>query len=104
MSEEDRKTLKMNSDLSFNALGFLLQKLPWDIILIFKASHFVSIHNKRFGVGSREKFMSFTDSSIEALSKKSTMQFYFLKFQFYIRLALFEYFPYLFRMFYTDKE
>mmetsp|Transcript_9230 Transcript_9230/g.8161 ORF Transcript_9230/g.8161 Transcript_9230/m.8161 type:complete len:106 (-) Transcript_9230:169-486(-) len=58
---DEKQLLKISNDLSFDNIGFLLQKLPWELILIFKASHFISIHNKKFGIGNRHKFLYFTD-------------------------------------------
>lgn len=59
--KDEKQMMKISNDLNFDNIGFLLQKLPWDLILIFKASHFVSIHNKKFGIRNRHKFLHFTD-------------------------------------------
>lgn len=58
---DEKQLLKATNDLNLDNIGFLLQKLPWDLILIFKACHFVTMHNKKFGVKSRERFLHFTD-------------------------------------------
>ncbi|CAI2365922.1 unnamed protein product [Moneuplotes crassus] len=99
---DEKQLLKVSNDLSLENIGFLLQKLPWDLILIFKACHFVTIHNKKFGIKSRERFFRFTDHCMISLSNNSRMSYYKMKLSFYLKLFFLEYFPRIFRLLYTS--
>ena len=103
---EEKLALKIKNDLNFDNVGFLLQLIPFEVLLIFKAMHLVTVHNKRFGVRNRLKFMRFTDEAINALSLSSslTMAYWRYRLTFLIRVFLFEYFPSIFQFFFRRSE
>lgn len=64
LAEEERKFIKENEEFDLDKVGILLQKLPTDIVFIFKAMHIISVHNVRAGGTSRERMLTFSDYSI----------------------------------------
>ena len=99
MTSEEVKVLKGNNDLNLESIGFLLQKLPWNIILIFKATHLITIHISKFGSTDRTKFLRFSNYWIQALSKSnSSLTYWYLKLNLYFKLFLFEYWFPLFKL------
>lgn len=105
MTNEEIKMLKTNDDLNMENIGFLLQKLPWDIILIFKATHLITIHNKKLGASDRTKFMRFNHYCLKALAgTDSRLSYWTLKFTLYFKILLFEYcFP-VFKLFFGTPD
>ena len=104
-TQEEKDYMKSRNDLDFDSIGFLLQKLPWEIILIFKATHLVSMHNKRFSFNHRMKFLRFTDYWILGLllGNYSSFRYWTMKLSFMIKVLLFEYFPSIFRYFFNNE-
>ena len=50
---EEKKFLLDNNEGNLEKIGFLLQKLPTDLVFIFKAMHIVGLHNFRAGGSTR---------------------------------------------------
>ena len=92
MTKEEVKMLQDNDDLNLENIGFLIQKLPWDIILIFKATHLITVHIGKFGANDRTKIFRFSDYCIEGLTNnKNSVSFWFMKFILMFKILLFEY-------------
>lgn len=52
---EEKEFLLGNDEVNMDKIGMLMQKLPTDLIFIFKASHIVSVHNRRAGGDTRHR-------------------------------------------------
>lgn len=59
MTSEEIKILRQKDDLNMENIGFLIQQLPWDIILIFKATHLINVHISKFGEEDRTRILRF---------------------------------------------
>lgn len=105
MTNEEIKMLKSNDDLNMENIGFLVQKLPWDIILIFKATHLITIHIAKFGTNDRTKIFRFNKYCIQALvGASSGISYWMLKLTMMFKILLFEYcFP-VFKFLYGHPE
>lgn len=49
VTKEEVQFLKGRDEVNFEKISFLLQKLPSEVIFIFKAMHIVGLHNARSG-------------------------------------------------------
>lgn len=58
---EEKEFLLDNNEGNLEKIGTLLQKLPTDIVFIFKAMHIVAVHNMRAGGTSRNRILTFSD-------------------------------------------
>lgn len=52
---EEKEFLLGNDEINMDKVGMLLQKLPTDIIFIFKATAMVAVHNHRAGGTARNR-------------------------------------------------
>lgn len=65
---EEKEFLIGNDEVNMDKIGMLMQKLPTDLIFIFKASHMVSMHNMRAGGTTRKRLQQYTGRAIESLA------------------------------------
>ncbi|CAI2366364.1 unnamed protein product [Moneuplotes crassus] len=92
MTSEEIEMLRRNDDLNLENIGFLVQKLPWDIILIFKATHLITVHISKFDSTDRTKLLRFTDYCMEGLTNSTnSVAFWMLKLSLYLKILMFEY-------------
>lgn len=104
-SEEEKKFIVGNDEINFEKLSLLMQKLPQELIFIFKAMHIIGVHNKRSGGTTRDRLVNFTDSSIEALNEGSTKVYTTGKqIIFRFKLWMFEKLFWLYNIIYGFKE
>ena len=90
-SNEEKKFITGNDEVNFEKLSILMQKLPQELIFIFKAMHIIGVHNRRAGGNTRDRLFKFTDTSIEALNEGSTVLYQrSLQYMFRVKLWLFE--------------
>ena len=69
----------------------LLQKLPTDVVFIFKAMHIVAVHNFRAGGTTRGRIFTFSDYCMQGLSERfSTFYLWYLRIAFRMKVFLFE--------------
>ena len=88
---EEKEFLVGNNEGNLEKIGTLLQKMPTDIVFIFKAMHIISLHNFRAGGETRSRLMTFTDFCMQAMSERySTFYLLYLKMHFRFKLFLFE--------------
>lgn len=105
MTSEEIKMLKKNDDLNLENIGYLVQKLPWDIILIFKATHLITTHIAKFGSNDRTKIFRFSNYWVQALVGSNTgISYWMLRLTLMFKILLFEYCYPLFKLFYGHAE
>ena len=68
VAKEEIEFLKGRDEVNFEKISFLLQRMPSEIIFIFKAMHIVGLHNARSGGNTRRRLLDFTYDCIDALS------------------------------------
>lgn len=91
VAKEEIEFLKGKDEVNFEKISFLLQKLPSEIVFIFKAMHIIGLHNSRSGGNTRKRLLQFTDDSIVALSYKHSVFYkWWLWIKFWVKLFLFE--------------
>lgn len=80
-------------------------------MFIFKAMHMVGLHNFRAGGSTRDRLMTFSDYSIQAICERfSPMYLFYMRAHFYTKLFLFEQWFWAYERFYGflrvtfDKE
>lgn len=104
-SEEEKKFIVGNDEINFEKLSLLMQKLPQEMIFIFKAMHIIGVHNRRSGGTTRERLIQFTETSIDALNENSTALYREIsKLLFRIKLWVFEYLFSVYKVIYGFKE
>lgn len=78
-------------EIDHDKVGMLLQKLPTDIVFIFKAVHHIGVHNYRAKGTSRSRLLTFTKYACEGLAQgMSPLYVWWLKFVVWMRLFVFE--------------
>jgi aarF domain-containing kinase len=98
---EEKDFLLGNDEINMDKIGMLVQKLPTDLIFIFKASHIVSVHNARAGGNTRARLQKYSNRAIESLSEENSFMYrWYLKTSWWLRLFLFEHAFWLFERFY----
>ena len=84
-------------------MSLLLQKLPSEVVFIFKAMHIIGLHNRRAGGTTRDRLLKFTDYSIEAISGDN-LYHATMRMGFRIKLMIFEKLFWLYKMVYGFSE
>ena len=93
ITKDEVDFLRGNDEINLEKISLLLQRLPSEVVFIFKAMHTIGLHNRRTGGTTRERLLTFTDYSAEGLSESySTVYELMLKFLFRFKLIVFEYF------------
>ena len=72
ITKDEIEFLRGNDEINFDKISLLLQRLPSEVVFIFKSMHIIGQHNKRAGGNTRTRLISFTNSSIEALNSQYT--------------------------------
>lgn len=72
LADDEKKFIIENDEVNFEKLSLLLQKLPQELLFIFKAMHIIGVHNRRSGGTTRDRLIRFTDASIDAMNEGST--------------------------------
>ena len=67
---EEKEFLLSNNEGNLEKIGTLLQKLPTDLVFIFKAMHIVGVHNFRAGGSTRNRIMTFSEHCMLAMSER----------------------------------
>jgi hypothetical protein len=57
LAPEEKEYLTKGLDIDMDKVGMLLQKLPTDMVFIFKATHMVGVHNFRAKGNTRRRLM-----------------------------------------------
>ena len=57
----EKEYFKSEKEIDLDRIGMLLQKLPTDLVFIFKAMHMVGVHNARYGGSTRQRLLNFTE-------------------------------------------
>ena len=105
LAPEERTFLKSNDEVNLDKIGFLLQRLPTDLVFIFKAVHIVGTHNSRAGGTTRARLFTFADYSLRGKCQREPYLYYlYLKIVFYLKVFLFENCFWLFDRFYGFKK
>ena len=86
VTQEERKKLHSDNEITFEKITQLMQRLPPDLIFIIRTSNLVALHNLRLGGSTRERLMIYTDYSFSALY--TGLMYYWMKFKFYFFLFL----------------
>lgn len=68
LTDTERRALHTSNDITFGKVTKLLQLLPPDLMFIIRTNNLIGIHNLRLGGTSRERFLTFTDHAIRAVS------------------------------------
>ena len=69
----------------------MLQKLPTDLVFIFKANHIIATHNARAGGTTRNRLFIYTDYCMKAMCEKfSHFYLMYLRIHFKFKVLLFE--------------
>lgn len=68
LDPEEKKYLTSQDEIDLDRVGMLLQKLPTDVVFIFKAMHMVGVHNSRTGGTTRSRILNFTQYACDGLS------------------------------------
>ena len=63
-TKEEKEFIVENDEVNMEKIGTLLQKLPTDIVFIFKAMITVAVHNKNAGGTPRARILTFSDHCI----------------------------------------
>ena len=91
VTREEINFLRGKDEVNFEKISFLLQKLPSEVVFIFKAMHIVGLHNARAGGQTRDRLLRFSKESIRALSEKYSVFYrWWLQLKFWLKLFLFE--------------
>jgi len=108
---EEKEFLIDNNEGNLEKIGTLLQKLPTDIVFIFKAMHIIGLHNFRAGGSTRARLLTFTDYCVEAMCERFSYPYlWYMKWHLAIKVFLFEHWFALYERFYGymhvkfDKE
>ena len=105
ITKDEIQFLKGNDEINFEKLSLLMQKLPSEVVFIFKAMHIIGVHNRRSGGDTRDRLLSFTNRSIEAMNEESTPAWRcFLKLSFRIKLWIFEKMFWMYKYLFGFKE
>lgn len=64
LAPEEKTFMVDNDEINLDKVGMLLQKLPTDVVFIFKAMHMAGLHNFRAGGTTRTRLFNFTDYAI----------------------------------------
>ena len=86
ISEEEKKQLHRENEITFEKITRLMQKLPPDLLFIIRTSNLIALHNIRLGGTTRERLMIYSDYSFKALY--SGIFYYWQKLKFYFYLLL----------------
>lgn len=65
LAPEERDFIKSNDEVNLDKIGMLLQKLPTDLVSIFRAIQIVGTHNSTAGGTMRQRLFKFTEYSIK---------------------------------------
>lgn len=104
-NKEDVEFLKGNDEGNFEKISTLLQKLPQELMFIFKAMHTVSLHNRRAGGDTRYRLFLFTQKALEADSlNKTWFQAFLFKMWVYFKIFLFENLYWVYRRIFGKME
>ena len=57
LAPEEKVYLHSENEINLDKIGMLLQKLPTDLVFIFKAMHMVGVHNARAGGTTRKRLI-----------------------------------------------
>lgn len=88
---EERQFIVGNDEVNFEKMSFLMQRLPTEIIFIFKAMHIVGMHNRRNGGNTRDRLFTFSKHAVRALQKDHFLPYrIYIKLSYWLRLFLFE--------------
>ena len=60
VTKDEIEFLKGNDEVNFEKISFLMQKLPSEIVFIFKAMHIIGLHNYRSGGNTRARLLKFS--------------------------------------------
>ena len=69
LDADERKYLTSQDEIDLDRVGMLLQKLPTDVVFIFKAMHMVGVHNSRTGGSTRARILNFTQYACDGISQ-----------------------------------
>jgi aarF domain-containing kinase len=61
LAPEEKEYLHSETEINLDRVGMLLQRLPTDMVFIFKAIHTVGTHNMRAGGTTRKRLVTFTN-------------------------------------------
>lgn len=61
LAPDEKEYFKSQTEINMDKLGMLLQKLPTDLVFIFKAMSIVGVHNFRSGGTTRKRLIAFTN-------------------------------------------
>lgn len=90
-TKEEKDFLLENNEGNLEKIGTLLQKLPTDVVFIFKAMHMIGLHNFRAGGSSRDRILTFSDFCIQAMSERFSYPYlFYLRMHFRAKVFLFE--------------
>ncbi len=97
LTEEEKEYLHSETEINLDKVGMLLQRLPTDMVFIFKAIHMVGIHNLRAGGTSRKRLVSFTNYACQGIAQDASIFYlWWLKAKLWLRLFVFEHCFWLF--------
>ena len=89
--KEEKDFILQNNEGNLEKVGNLLQKLPTDVIFMFKAIAIIAVHNARAGGTTRKRIFTFTDYCMQAMCERfSYFYLFYLRFHFRFKVLLFE--------------
>ena len=105
LHKDEIQFLRENDEVNFEKISYLLQKLPSEVVFIFKAMHIIGVHNKNCGGDTRTRLMKFTEYCLKVLGKSySWLGKALLFFQLWLKLFLFEHAFFLYKRIYGFLE
>jgi aarF domain-containing kinase len=97
MTEAEKRALHTTNEITFEKVTKLLQLLPPDLMFIIRTSNLIGIHNLRLGGTSRDRFLTFTDHAMRAVSP-NRLVYWWNKLLFWFKILLWEKLDYLHRL------
>lgn len=89
LTDAEKRALHTSNEISFEKVTTLLQLLPPDLMFIIRTSNLIGIHNQRLGGSSRDRFLTFTDHAIRAVSS-NRLVYWWNKLIFWFKIIFWE--------------
>lgn len=105
ITKEEIEFIKGNDEVNFDKISFLFQRLPSEVVFIFKAMHLNAMHHMRAGGDRRDRYMHYSRSCFDAAYEKSSFLGRMLRFWIWrMKLFIFEYSFRMYKALFGYKE
>lgn len=89
LTKEEKHSLRVANDITFEKISRLLQLLPPEIMFIIRTSNLVAMHSLKLSGSLRKRFQIYTDFALWKLSRCS-VDYWWEKLKFWLSMLLFE--------------